>query len=147
MAMKQLLIGHTSPETAYIQPDYPYSFHLRCQRRVWLEYRPRHGYRLMTQTSNPKKSGTVGIYWNKPKASTYAFLAVMYLDEQEHVQWAGLHMYKSAVDIETFAALYGDALRGEREQSILAAMRAFAAAQAQVKYTCVVIGTAPVRMV
>lgn len=62
---------HTSPETASLMPDSPYGFRLRCQMRVWLESRKGHGYRMMTQTSNPKNAGLV---WNKPKASIYSYV-------------------------------------------------------------------------
>jgi len=123
----QILTGHTSQDTAFLQDDYPFGFTLRCQRRVWLEYRPKHGYRLMTQTTNPKRPGLV---WNKPKASTYAFLAVMYLDEQEHVQWATLHQYAEAEHIEAFATLYAEGLQGKAEQAALAFLRAVAQASA-----------------
>jgi hypothetical protein len=58
-----------SPETAVIIPDYPYGFRLRCMMRVWVEYKAGKGFRYCTQTSNPKKPGTV---WNKPKAGTYS---------------------------------------------------------------------------
>jgi hypothetical protein len=60
----QLLSGHTSPETAYVVNDYPYGYTLRCTIRYWLEYQPKKGFRLWSQTSNPKRPGLV---WNKPK--------------------------------------------------------------------------------
>ncbi len=55
--MITLLAGHVSPETAYVVSDYPYGFRLRCQIRYWLEYSPTHGFRLVSQTTNPKRSG------------------------------------------------------------------------------------------
>ena len=85
--LAQLLPGYTSPETAYVVDDYPYSFRLRCTIRYWMEYKKNHGYRLVSQTGNPKKPGLV---WNKPKASTYATFGVMGLDEQGHVQWMSI---------------------------------------------------------
>jgi len=76
------LYGHTSQETAFVVNDYPYGFKLRCKIRFWIEYKPRHGFRFMSQTTNPKKPIEV---WNKPKASTYVELAAcMYLDENDH---------------------------------------------------------------
>jgi hypothetical protein len=80
----RLLMGHTSPETAYVVDDYPYGFRLRCSIRYWLEYKKSHGYRFVSQTSNPKKPGTV---WNKPKAGTYVPFAVMVLDTENHVTY------------------------------------------------------------
>lgn len=80
------LKGHVSPETAYVVDDYPYGFRLRCKIRYWLEYHPKKGFRLVSQTTNPKVAGEV---WNKPKASTYARgIAVMLLDDDNgHVSW------------------------------------------------------------
>lgn len=76
------LTGHVSPETAFVVADYPYGFRLRCQIRYWLEFKKGFGYRLVSQTSNPKKPVLV---WNKPKAGTYHALAVLCLDEIGHV--------------------------------------------------------------
>jgi hypothetical protein len=105
MEVKQLLIGHVSPETAYLVADYPYGFTLRCQIRYWLEFNKTHGVRLVSQTSNPKKAGLV---WNKPKASTYCrFGGAMFLDENDHVQWSGLSEYTDAAEAEAWRAQYG----------------------------------------
>jgi len=90
MSIVQPLTGHTSPETAYVVHDYPYGFKLRCKIRYWLERDAKRGYRLCTQTTNPKKSGEV---WNVPKKSTYTMLAIMGLDEQNHVVWTGCSAY------------------------------------------------------
>lgn len=100
-----LLSGHVSAETAYVVPDYPYGLRLRCQIRYWLDVHPKHGVRLMSQTSNPKLPGVV---WNKPKASTYSrFAAAMYLDENGHVQQAGLNEYTNGADAATWRDTYG----------------------------------------
>jgi hypothetical protein len=86
--MTTILKGHTTPETAYVIADYPYGYRLRCTIRYWLEHAPGKGFRFWSQTTNPKKPGTV---WNKPKASTYCkFGGCMFMDENNHVQWAGL---------------------------------------------------------
>ena len=85
------LTGHTSPETAYVVADYPYGFTLRCQKRYWIETKPGHGQRLVTQTSNPKKEGVV---WNKPKADVYGLIVVLQMnDESGHVETRGLYKY------------------------------------------------------
>lgn len=99
-----ILIGHISPETAYVVSDYPYGFRLRCKIRYWLEYNPRHGFRFCSQTTNPKR----GHVWNKPKASTYfKFGGCMYLDAEGHVTWAGLSEYSSGAEAKAFADKYG----------------------------------------
>jgi len=97
--IKQLLSGHTSPETAYLVEDYPYGFRLRCSIRYWLEFSATKGARLVSQTTNPKKNNI----WNKPKASTYCrFGGAMYLDENNHVQWKGAHEYMELDALKSF---------------------------------------------
>jgi hypothetical protein len=102
----KVLKGHTSQETAYVVDDYPYGFRLRCKIRYWLEYRKGagFGFRLVSQTTNPKVAGEV---WNKPKASTYCMLAVMGLDEQEHVTWTGCSIYQFD-ELAAFEQEYGE---------------------------------------
>lgn len=102
---KTILTGHVSPDTAYVVKDYPYGFKLRCQIRYWLDCNLKHGARLISQTSNPKKPGTV---WNKTNASTYArFAGCMYLDETGHVQWEGLTEYTDSTEALAWVAEYG----------------------------------------
>lgn len=161
MAVKEMLIGCNSEATSHCTLDYPYGFKLRCQRREWLEYKPNHGYRFVTQTSNPKKpskwvvcdtcngSGYImlavlghpgrqtvcvccngngqveELVWNAPKASTYVTLAAMYIDEQGHVQWAGLHMYSTVAEIDAFVSTYREGL-SEDAGKIAGFMRAVA---------------------
>jgi hypothetical protein len=104
--MVQLLKGHISPETAYVVGDYPYGARLRCKIRYWLEFKPNHGVRMMSQTTNPKKPGEV---WNKPKGSTYAgFGGALYLDEKGHVQWDGLTEYTTGAQAAAWRDTYGD---------------------------------------
>jgi hypothetical protein len=99
----KLLQGHTTPETAFVVDDYPYGFRLRCKIRYWLEYHPRHGFRLWSQTTNPKR----GNIWNKPKASTYSrFGGCMFLDENEHVQWSGLTEYCDGAEAKAWSDQY-----------------------------------------
>ena len=99
-----LLIGHVSPETAYLVADYPYGFRLRCSIRYWVEFQPKKGFRFWSQTTNPKRPGTV---WNKPKASTYyKFGGAMFLDGNGHVQFAGLSEYSSGAEAAKFAETY-----------------------------------------
>ena len=120
MPVVQMLVGCTSFESGHVSPDYPFGFRLRCQRREWLEYKRGHGYRFVTCTSNPKRPGLV---WNKPHASTYTALAVMYLDEDDHVQWNGIHVGTDEPSIDRFVATYGEGLQGAQEQAILHDLR------------------------
>ena len=101
-----ILSGHISPETAYSVVNYPYGFRLKCTIRYWLEYKPGHGVRLMSQTTNPKKAGWV---WNKPKGSTYCkFGGCMYLDSEQHVHWSGLTEYTNGIEAAAWVSAYGD---------------------------------------
>jgi hypothetical protein len=101
--MRTIITGHISPDTAYVVDDYPYGFRLRCKIRYWLEYTPKRGFRFCSQTTNPKR----GDVWNKPKASTYCkFGGCMYLDENEHVHWAGLTEYCDGAEAAAWSAKY-----------------------------------------
>jgi hypothetical protein len=101
----KLLSGHVSPETAYVIDGYPYGFRLRCKIRYWLEYNPKHGFRLVSQTSNPKR----GHVWNQPKASTYArFGGCMFLDDKDHVTWSGLTEYTDGAEAKAWMDTYGE---------------------------------------
>ncbi len=103
-----ILSGHTSPETAYVCEDYPYGFRLRCKIRYWLEYKPGTGYRLVSQTTNPKRPGEV---WNKPKPSTYArYGGVMFLNDDGHVSWRGLSEYDQYDASSIYLEHYGHTL-------------------------------------
>lgn len=98
------LYNHNSEETAYLIADYPYGFRLRCQMKVWLEFKEGNGWRMVSQTSNPKKPGLV---WNTPKKSTYRELGGnLYLDDQSHIQWTGVSIYAALPELEAFAAKF-----------------------------------------
>jgi hypothetical protein len=106
-----ILKGHTSPETAYVVNDYPYGYTLRCMIRYWLEFKPKHGVRLMSQTTNPKRPGE---QWNKPKGSTYSrFGGCMYLDHQGHVKWSGLSEYSDGAEAKAWSDRYREGVPPE----------------------------------
>lgn len=104
-----VLSGHVSPETAYLVNDYPYGYTLRCKIRYWLEYKPGKGMRFASQTTNPKRPGTV---WNKPKASTYQSRGgVMLLNpENGHVSWTGLGDYDNVESCVNWRNAYAHAM-------------------------------------
>jgi hypothetical protein len=112
----QLLFDHTSPETAYVVDDYPYGFRLRCKIRYWLEYKPKLGFRFMSQTTNPKREGEV---WNKPKGSTYfRFGGAMFTDVNGHVKWSGLSEYCSGAEAKAWADTYGAAVPAAGKETL-----------------------------
>lgn len=134
MTTATILKGHVSPETAYVVDDYPYGYTLRCKIRYWLEYKAKLGFRLVSQTTNPKLAGE---RWNKPKASTYyRFGACMLLNGDGHVKWTGLSEYCSGADAKSWADAYGDGVP-ETGQDLLrrfvAAKLAYDAARAPAK--------------
>lgn len=121
-----VLTGHTSADTAFLVNDYPYGFRLRCQIRYWIET-TKHGQRVVSQTTNPKKTGLV---WNKPKASTYSNLRVLFIEaETGHVKNDALSFYSDAAKIAAFEATYGAALTSERDQKEVRLLKAVAARQ------------------
>ncbi len=101
------LFGHSSPETAYVGNDYPYSFKLRTQIRYWVESVAKKGDRMCSQTLNPK-SGK----WNTPKCSTYSPVIFMYLDEKNHVQRTGHSIYDSREKWAAFISEVGGVAAG-----------------------------------
>lgn len=127
--MKTVLAGHTSEATAYLQEDYPYG-RLRCQRRVWVETKPRMGQRMVTQTQNPKNGR-----WNKPNAGTYSSVIVIFLNsENGHVEHDGLNGYVAEEKIDTFETEFGSGLTDyQRDQIRL--LRAMNRASKRVTYT------------
>lgn len=91
---------HISPETAYVVDDYPFGFRLRCKIRYWLEFVPRKGFRMCSQTTNPKKVVPV---WNRPKCSTYCrFGGALFLDQHKHVRWHGIGEYSTTEECQEF---------------------------------------------
>jgi len=113
--MTQILSGHISPDTAYLVEDYPYGFRLRCQMRCWLDYSPKHGYRLAAQTTNPKR----GNVWNKPKFSTYAKLGgAMFINDEGHVTWSALTEYASADEAKAWFDTYSHTLDPDRYRTL-----------------------------
>jgi len=114
------IVGAVSPETAVLVSDYPYGSRLRCVMRYWLEARPGKGTRVMQQTNNPKRPG---LFWNKPKASTYtAGAVVLYTNADGHVKSRGIDGYiiwnvstvelasEKIASVDAFTANYAAAL-------------------------------------
>ena len=126
----QTLTGHTNPETAYVVEDYPYGFRLRTTIRYWVETKPRHGQRFVSQTLNPKTGR-----WNKPKASTYAPVAVLFLNADGHVKWDGLSDYADEDEISAYERLHANALEGNYEREAIRYLRAARRADAKVTWS------------
>ena len=114
------LHGHTSPESAYVVNDYPYGFRLKTQIRYWIETKKGYGQRFCSQTLNPKTGR-----WNKPKAGTYNVIAIMILDERDHVMYQTLQSggWSKEEDIIEFETRHADAI-GDYERGAIRYIRA-----------------------
>jgi len=113
-----VLSGHTSPETAYIIADYPYGRILRCKKRVWIETN-KNGQRVVSQTTDPKRP--VEFWnkpWNKPKASTYSMVRVLYIDGNGHVQNWAVSPYSDDAEIAQFRSTFCLGLT-DRDRAVL----------------------------
>lgn len=116
-------------DSARTIPDYPYGNH-RTLLRAWMEYRPKHGFRFVTCTLNPKTRK-----WNRPKAGTYADLAVMtWNPENGHIEPVGLHYHASADQIDQFESRHGH-LFTDAHRHMVRLMRAARVAESKVTWT------------
>ena len=116
--MNKILNGHLSADTAFVVDDYPYGFRLRCKIRYWLEFHPKKGARFWSQTTNPKQADEV---WNKPKASTFcAFGGAMYLNEEGHCTWTGVHEYMDCAQLVAWRDTYGETMPEDAQQRLKA---------------------------
>ncbi len=113
------LYGHTSRETAYLVPDYPYG-RLRCKIWFWLESDPKKGFRFVSQTENPK-NGRI----NAEKKSTYCAIAgSMYLDDKGHCHWTGLGYHSNPTEVMAFITSFpGSDFTALRDMIILQVAR------------------------
>jgi len=107
MAKNPLPQIHTDSDSAYVITDYPYSFHLRCKMRVWIESDKKKGMRVVRQTTNPRV--TTGEFWNKPKKSTYQTIKVLYIDSDTgYLESAGWNGSDSADFLAEFGEVLSD---------------------------------------
>lgn len=115
------LAGHTSPETAFVVPDYPYGWKLRTSIRYWIETKKGHGQRFVSQTLNPKTGE-----WNKPKAGTYNVLAIMVQDlDNGHIEYVTLSSggWSKEPEIVEFETKHASAI-GDYERAAIKYIRA-----------------------
>jgi hypothetical protein len=132
---------HVSAESAYVVDDYPFGFRLRCQKRYWIEYKPGKvgGFRLVTQTSNPKRAGLV---WNAPKKGTYTDILVMGFNAKGHVITDGFRVGENEETLDRFLAAYREGI-GPEGLKIERIARAFARGMKNITVTVTVNGDGP----
>lgn len=73
--------GTQMPNNAVVvSTNYPFGWHGRCVRILFCEWRDKHGYRVVTATSNKTFTG-----FNTPKAGTYTIGVACYeWDAENH---------------------------------------------------------------
>lgn len=108
---RSYLHGHTNEKNAYVIDDYPYGFHERTQKKMWIETHPKKGDRVVSMTLNPKNGR-----WNKPKASTYSEIAALYIDSNGHVEADGVSKYSGVEEIKDFVKRIGGEARLNKDQ-------------------------------
>jgi hypothetical protein len=113
--------------------DYPYGFRLRCKIRYWIEYKASHGFRFVSQTTNPKVPGE---RWNKPKAGQYVRLGMgMFLDEKGHVSHTAISGYELEPIIEFLKHWHDDKNIITNVVAFTIAKRAYARKEAEIQAT------------
>jgi hypothetical protein len=128
----QALTGHESAETAYLVGDYPYGYTLRTQIRYWREYRPKYGYRFVSQTLNPKTGK-----WNKPKASTYyELMVIVQYPENGHIKYKCVGYHDKTEWLDEFERRYSHTFN-DHDRDQLAWLRAARSAESKVTYEIV----------
>ena len=132
---RKYLYNHTNPETAFVVSDYPWGFRLRTTIRYWIESKDAKngGQRFASQTINPKTG-----QWCKPKYSTYTPIMVMYLDQNEHVQYTCLRHNDSEESINSFREAHISNLN-EFQKSHLKEIIAYTKVMKHVTFTCQVV--------
>ncbi len=129
--VQELLIGHTSPETAVTTDSYPYGS-LRANARWWMETKKGFGMRTVFQTQNPKNS-----VWNKPKPGTYSMLEILYRDSKGHVQTFGANGYtfSNEAELNQFELDFAPALQSDELKDRVKLLRALIRANGKLVYT------------
>jgi hypothetical protein len=132
---RKYLYNHTNPETAYVVSDYPWGFRLRTTIRYWIESKDAKngGQRFASQTINPKTG-----QWCKPKYSTYSPIMVIYLDENEHIQYTCLRHNDSEESINGFKENHISNLNDFQKAS-LKEIIAYTKVMKHVTFTCEVV--------
>ena len=110
--MKNILLGHTSFETAYKVENYPYGFRLKTTMHYWIESTPKKGDRFCTCTINPKNDRL-----NATKKSTYVAIGCMFLNDIGHVVNNGIGIYTEKEKVTAFIDAIGiDNLNPEQKK-------------------------------
>ena len=100
--MKNILLNHTSLETAYKVENYPYGFREKTTMHYWIETTPKKGDRFCSCTINPKNGR-----FNAPKKSTYVNIGCMSLNDIGHVVNNGIGIYTEKEKVTAFIEAIG----------------------------------------
>ena len=111
----KILRGRTSFETAYVQPDYPWGFKLRTERRVWIETGTKgpgkDKQRIMIQTKDPRTGR-----WCAVKAGTYAERVTLLesLSEPGFLTWINTTLWH----VDEFLVVWGSSLTTDEHKAM-----------------------------
>lgn len=96
-----------------VSNDYPYGS-LRCTMTFDIEFKPKKGFRYVTQSINPKNNRL-----NAPKCSTYNHFETLYIDSQGHIKpWAiNIRGLKDIQTLIEFITLHSENISFTPEQS------------------------------
>lgn len=113
--IRTYLYQHNCQNTAKIIGDYPWGFRLRTTIRYWIETKKAKngGQRFGSQTINPKTG-----QWCAPKYSTYSPLIVMFLDENNHIQWTSLGYHSGKEMINAFRETHLENLNDYQKETL-----------------------------
>ncbi len=109
---QEIIQGHNSFETAYKIENYPFGFRLKTTQYIWVESVPKKGDRIIRQTVDPRTGKLCA-----PKASTFAPIMWLYVDDVGHVQSNGVGIYTDRSNIvEAVELLGGVSILNENQQ-------------------------------
>lgn len=107
------LYGYDSQEKSYEVDNYPWGFKLKTKIRYWIETKENYGQRLCSQTQNPKT-----LKWCSPKYSTYSRIAILFLDEKNHVRHETINFYNNKEKIECFLVQHKEHLTDYQKEAL-----------------------------
>jgi hypothetical protein len=120
----QVLHGHVSRDTAYVVEDYPFGRYGRCRIRYWIGTATAGVHQGQQRQIRQRSTPAYGREkWNRPKRDRYVELAVLYVNDSDHVRCFTVTEHLSAIG-DAYIHLMGiyeqlDDIQRARYQEIL----------------------------
>jgi hypothetical protein len=131
--MNKTLVPQPTEQTPYTVSDYPYGYTTRTSAQWWVETKQGKGERVVFRTLNPRTQ-----QWNKPKFSTYSDIAVLALDDKNHVTNEGFSIaYSTEEDLNQWLSMHPEEALSEYQKKQVMFFRAILKARAHIKFTIV----------